>query len=192
MRIPTPPEQPPHLAVHQEAPPISDPSAPPVPAPSVEPSPPTASARKGGRKHLYFGFGGLAAGLAGGFLLGALGSSVGGSPASSSASPSASSNTRPISAAVSLCSLYNAKGVSVMDGGKSLEIKTAGKLSTGVSTTDLACVFGDLKTPQSIIARMESTRALDGTQNGTWAEFTASWTYHPDRGLNIVIETVAK
>lgn len=181
MTVSTPPQEPPSLAVPHE-----------FPATPEHSELPTAPVRKGNRKHLYFGLGGLVIGLVGGLFLGVLGNSFGGSTASNSASPSASSNARTISAAVSLCELNNAKGISIMDGGKSLEIKTAGKLSTGVSTADLACVLGDLNTPQSIIARMDSTRALDGTQNGTWAEFIASWTHHPDRGLNIVIETVAK
>lgn len=42
--------------------------------------------------------------------------------------------------------------------------------------------------PESVFARMEQTRALDGVQTyeGSW--FTVSWTYHPDNGLEIMYE----
>ena len=33
-------------------------------------------------------------------------------------------------------------------------------------------------------------RALDGRQTGTWDDFEASWGYHPDDGINLVIEEV--
>ena len=32
-----------------------------------------------------------------------------------------------------------------------------------------------------------STRALDGRQSATWAQFEASWTYHPDDGLDVLV-----
>jgi hypothetical protein len=34
---------------------------------------------------------------------------------------------------------------------------------------------------------MEQTRALDGRQSETWEDFSASWTYHPDNGLDVLI-----
>lgn len=34
---------------------------------------------------------------------------------------------------------------------------------------------------------MSQTRALDGTQHGTWGNISASWTYHPDSGLDAVL-----
>ena len=38
-----------------------------------------------------------------------------------------------------------------------------------------------------MVAHIESTRALDGYQQETFGEFSASWTYHPDDGLNMTI-----
>jgi len=35
---------------------------------------------------------------------------------------------------------------------------------------------------------MERTRALDGTQSDTWDGLQASWSYHPDSGINLLIE----
>lgn len=52
---------------------------------------------------------------------------------------------------------------------------------------DLSCVLGELGTPDSVIAQMEATRALDGMQFAEWDGFEASWTYHPDDGLDLII-----
>jgi len=38
-----------------------------------------------------------------------------------------------------------------------------------------------------VISRMSATRALDGMQDGQWEGISASWTYHPDDGLNITL-----
>ena len=37
--------------------------------------------------------------------------------------------------------------------------------------------------------RMLLTRAIDGTQEEQWGLYRATWTYHPDQGLNVVIST---
>jgi hypothetical protein len=49
------------------------------------------------------------------------------------------------------------------------------------------CVLETLGAPDSVIPRIDRTRALDGTQDAEWDEFTASWTYHPDDGRNLII-----
>jgi hypothetical protein len=75
------------------------------------------------------------------------------------------------------------------DKNKTLIIDMAGeKTATGTSTIDdVLCVLTDLETPQSVIARMESTRALDGMQSATWSTYEVTWTYHPDDGLDLII-----
>lgn len=55
----------------------------------------------------------------------------------------------------------------------------------------LMCTLGELNTPQAVIARMEATRALDGMQSSHWGDFEASWTYHPDNGLDVIITEAA-
>jgi hypothetical protein len=45
-----------------------------------------------------------------------------------------------------------------------------------------------LKVPQAVRSHMEQTRALDGRQTDTWPGFTASWTYHPEQGLDVVVQ----
>lgn len=54
------------------------------------------------------------------------------------------------------------------------------------------CLLERSRMPEADRFRLESTRALDGMQDAQWqfdddAQMTASWTYHPDDGLNLVI-----
>ncbi len=51
------------------------------------------------------------------------------------------------------------------------------------------CILKALGAPSSVEPRMGSTRALDGTQRESWEGFTATWTYHPDDGLDAVFGT---
>jgi hypothetical protein len=52
---------------------------------------------------------------------------------------------------------------------------------------DLDCVLEGLDAPQSVVAEVESTRALDGRQSSKWDGFAATYTFHPDSGMNMVI-----
>jgi hypothetical protein len=52
---------------------------------------------------------------------------------------------------------------------------------------EVQCVLGELGAPQSVLAQMGATRALDGMQTATWTGVTASWTYHPDAGLDLIL-----
>lgn len=59
---------------------------------------------------------------------------------------------------------------------------------SGITGTDaLPCVLVALDTPQSVIARMEHTRALDGVQDATWGTYSATWSYHPDTGFDLIV-----
>lgn len=147
------------------------PIGPDVPAPQVK-----------SRKHLYFGLGGLSIGLVAGLLLAVGGAALGDAMASSNAIPAALEN----------CSVVDSTGVDVLDNGKSLNLQTSGEESTGTDVAAVVCVLNELDAPESIFTKLESTRALDGTQSTEWSGYTASWTYHPDDGLNIIVETAAK
>ena len=69
-----------------------------------------------------------------------------------------------------------------------MNLDGSGKEDWGkADTSALACVLAELKTPQAVIAHMDSTNALAGRQEDTWADFTASWTYHPDNGIDLII-----
>lgn len=145
--------------------------------PSTAPAAPVT-----GRKHWYFGLGGLLAGLAVGLLVATVGGAAGGALGQSNAIPKA----------VEACSATEVVSVEVLDDGASLTLATAGEESEGANMTTVVCVLGELEAPDSLFSRMDSTRAMDGTQNATWGNFTASWNYHPDNGLNVIVETAAR
>ena len=42
--------------------------------------------------------------------------------------------------------------------------------------------------PASLLEKMDSTRALDGTQSQNCGTYTATWNYHPDNGLKVIYE----
>lgn len=45
-----------------------------------------------------------------------------------------------------------------------------------------------LEVPESVEVRIGQTRSMDGIQRYDAEEFTMSWTYHPDNGLEILYE----
>jgi hypothetical protein len=74
------------------------------------------------------------------------------------------------------------------DQGRTLSFDTEGEEDvSGDSVVDVACVLLFLKAPSYVITQIDNTRALDGMQRARWGPFRASWTYHPDNGLNIII-----
>ncbi len=42
--------------------------------------------------------------------------------------------------------------------------------------------------PDSLTDKMSNTRALDGMQSQNCGDFTVTWTYHPDNGLEVIYE----
>lgn len=58
----------------------------------------------------------------------------------------------------------------------------------GISMKGLRCILNRLEAPDSVWSRVEQTRALDGRQEASWGGYLASWTYHPDDGVSMVIE----
>jgi hypothetical protein len=75
------------------------------------------------------------------------------------------------------------------DHGRTISLDTAGEEDSGVGDDidDVACVLLALRAPTFVVTEIDNTRALDGMQRDHWRNFKASWTYHPDDGLNIVI-----
>lgn len=82
------------------------------------------------------------------------------------------------------------QGVTVADGNKTLVIDGKGEEdTTGVEVSAVACVLQHLGATTAVVEHMDSTRALDGRQSDEWPGYRAAWTYHPDQGLNIIIQT---
>ncbi|WP_282944494.1 hypothetical protein [Cellulomonas endometrii] len=79
---------------------------------------------------------------------------------------------------------------SVSDGGRTLTLDMAGETPASglLDAADVACVLGALETPTATVTLMDTTTALDGRQTDSWDGLTASWRYHPDTGLDVIIE----
>lgn len=68
------------------------------------------------------------------------------------------------------------------DNGKTLRLVTK-------DTKLVRCVLVDYAdVSDAALGKMQGTRALDGRQTARWTGFEASWTYHPDDGINLVLE----
>ena len=74
------------------------------------------------------------------------------------------------------------------DGGYTLTLDGAGDETGGLQVATTICYLDVLEVSDAVRSRMEGTRALDGQREGTWGELAATWQYHPDNGLDIVIE----
>ncbi len=106
------------------------------------------------------------------------------------ASPSIAANRAALQSAKSTCSPAT-EAVRVTDGGTTLLFDGYGEEDfAGAPSIDLTCIMGALSAPESVQSRMQHTRALDGRQEDTWPGFSASWTYHPDNGLDLIVKVV--
>lgn len=95
-----------------------------------------------------------------------------------------------IEAAVETCEVQGSPGFRIGDGGNTLSIDTKGEDDeSGADIAEVACVLLSLEVSDAVISRLDSTRALDGRQEGSWEGYSATWGYHPDSGLDLVIET---
>ena len=87
------------------------------------------------------------------------------------------------------CDSSPTNGVVVLTGGAGLDIDgAAGFLGSGAAFPDQQCILDELGAPATVASRMQGTRALDGTQEAEWDDIIVRWTYHPDNGLDSVIE----
>ena len=93
-------------------------------------------------------------------------------------------STTPLQAAHDHCMVGD-----VVDSGHTLVIDMRGEdLGSGsLSASEVGCLLDYLDTPDSVTTQMNSTRALDGMRDASWAGLNATWTYHPDDGLDIII-----
>ena len=147
--------------------------APPPPPAAFVPAAETSR----NRKPFVYGSVGLGVGLLVGLALGQINL-----PFSSGA----------ITAAAETCNVVDTPGISIGDNGQSITMSSEGEDSSGAEFSDVYCVLAELKLPDSVDSRISSTRAMDGRQTADWDKFTASWGYHPDTGLNIVVEIADK
>lgn len=78
-----------------------------------------------------------------------------------------------------------------LDNGDAFNLPRATKYD-GATVDQVHCFLDELDAPESLKTKLGQTRALDGTQSAAWAEFEATWTYHPDSGLNLLVERVGE
>ncbi len=126
--------------------------------------------------------GGLVAGIVLGLVIGVsvAGGGLGGSALTQKA----------IDQAVETCAM-EAEGYTVMEDGTAVELDTKGTDLYDDGTRDYAayaCMLDELGVPEITQQKIERTRALDGTQIDSWDDLQASWSYHPDTGINVLIE----
>lgn len=76
---------------------------------------------------------------------------------------------------------------SIMDDGDAIEVPGAAK-SGGAKAETVFCFLHELGAPESLETKIGQTRSLDGTREAEWGDFSAQWTYHPDDGLNLLVE----
>jgi len=90
--------------------------------------------------------------------------------------------------AVADCELEGDSGARIADDGRSLIIDNQGEdLTAGLDIFGLLCIIDALETPESVSEQMMQTTSLQGRQSASWGGLEASWTYHPDNGLDIIV-----
>jgi hypothetical protein len=92
-------------------------------------------------------------------------------------------------AAVRACEASGNSYVTVDEGG--LVMEGSGNESSGVSTVIIVCILDELGIPDSILTRISNTNSTMGLVEGSWSDYNATWSYHPDNGLfiHVVVES---
>lgn len=77
----------------------------------------------------------------------------------------------------------------LLDEGMAVEMRTTGEeAGFGLEWEEVECVLKKAGASSAVWAKMLNTRALDGTLTESWEGYEASWTYHPDSGMNVILE----
>ncbi len=79
-------------------------------------------------------------------------------------------------------------GVELNDEDRTMVIDVKGdEDATGASYDDQACILARLDIPGSVESHIGQTTSMDGRQSESWDGITIEWSYHPDRGSDMVI-----
>ena len=112
---------------------------------------------------------------------------------SSSAAPAESTPTPTqvearLSAVLGDCDLRYEDGAQLGDAGESLTLDGRGQEDfEGLDYDLISCALTSLDVPDATLNLIETTRALDGRQTASWDGFDATWSYHPDSGMNVTL-----
>lgn len=96
----------------------------------------------------------------------------------------------PLEAAREACGADVDRYAELGDDGDTLTLRSRGKENNGLSFAQLECYWSELEMPDSVEAEVGATRALDGRQSGEWEGIRASWSYHPDDGVQMIFTLV--
>lgn len=79
-------------------------------------------------------------------------------------------------------------GIDLADNDQTLIIDVQGEDdASGASYGLQQCILESLDVPASVDSHIGQTTSLDGRQTETWDGITIEWSYHPDRGSDMVI-----
>jgi hypothetical protein len=73
------------------------------------------------------------------------------------------------------------------DGDKTLILDMEGETEYGMYSEDVFCILEELSIPDSTLEMMYQTTSLDGNVTDSWSGLSATWTYHPDRGMDVIL-----
>ncbi|MBH0023975.1 hypothetical protein [Salinibacterium sp. SWN248] len=91
-------------------------------------------------------------------------------------------------ASLDSCGLESNSAARIGDAGQSLILDMEGEEDWEKLTyNEVFCVLDELEVPDSVTAQMGETRSLDGRQTAEWDDIKASWSYHPDDGLDLIL-----
>lgn len=96
----------------------------------------------------------------------------------------------PFEKAIEECGLEDFSfAATVADGGDTLILDHKGEDDLiGLDYEQFACALQELDVSSSVVSKMDNTRALDGQQSASWGDYEITWSYHPDSGLDAIIE----
>lgn len=88
------------------------------------------------------------------------------------------------------CVPERSRAMQLLDEGMAVEMKTPGEGAEafGLEWEQVECVLKKTGASSAVWEKMLHTRALDGTLTESWEGYEASWTYHPDSGMNVILE----
>lgn len=99
------------------------------------------------------------------------------------------SEASPFDEAVEFCMLDGRLGWSIGDEGASMTLDGASEgTADGLDSERLTCVLAVVETPDAVLQRMSRTSSLDGFQEADWDGMRATWSFHPDDGLDVILE----
>jgi hypothetical protein len=92
----------------------------------------------------------------------------------------------PFPAALDSCAV-DTTYATLGDSDNTLVIDMEGEAEFGMTYDDVSCILDALNIPDSTLERMGQTSSLDGSVEDSWDGISASWTYHPDRGMDVIL-----